>query len=147
MTNEDAITRQLILNAPPAEVWDALTNPEKTKLFMFHAEAESEWQVGSPITWTGTGKKGKDFRAKGAVIISQRNVQLKYTYLELHRGTEDTSRNYLHVTFDLKGKYKGTELEITIENFNDDEKRCDFIAKTWDNTVIPGLKRLYPQED
>jgi len=140
------MTRQLVLHAKPEEVWDALTNPEKSKLFMFNAEVDSEWSVGSPITWTGI-KKGKIFNAKGAVIFIDKNRQLKHSYLELHSGTEDIGLNYLNVTYFLERKYNGTELEINIENFNDDNGRCAFIGKTWDNNVLPGLRRMFPAED
>ncbi len=146
MNSDNTITRQLVLFAKPEVVWDALTNPEKSKLFMFGAEVESEWLVGSPITWTGTKKK-KVFNAKGAVIFIDKNRQLKHSYLELHSGTEDTGLNYLNVTYFLERKYNGTELEIVIENFNDDNSRCAFIGKTWDNNVLPGLRRLFPAEE
>jgi uncharacterized protein YndB with AHSA1/START domain len=142
MSSNNTITRQLVLHARPEEVWDALTNPEKSKLFMFNAEVQSDWLVGSTITWTGI-KKGKVFHAKGAIIFIDKNKQLKHSYLELHSGTEDVGLNYLYVTYFLESKYNGTELEIVIENFNDDNNRLVFIGKTWDNTVLPGLKRMF----
>jgi uncharacterized protein YndB with AHSA1/START domain len=146
MELHQTISRQFVLNAKPEEVWEALTNAELTKQFFFNAQVQSEWQKGSPITWTGT-KKGKLFQAKGSVIVFEKNKQLKHTFLELHSGAEDVSTNYIHITYFLEAKYKGTELEIDFENFNDDHHRCSFMAKTWDNTVIPGLKRLFPAQD
>lgn len=140
------VTRQLVLNAKTEDVWDALINPEKTKLFFFNAEVESEWLKGSPIQWVGVNKK-KGFLAKGGVIVFEKYKQLKHTYIELHKGTEDISTNYLHVTYFLERKYNGTELEINIDSFNDDNNRCAFIAKMWDSVVIPGLKRMFPVKE
>lgn len=47
------VKKSISLNAPPAEVWDALTNPEKTKKYFFKCRFFSEWKVGSPIVFKG----------------------------------------------------------------------------------------------
>ncbi len=59
MNRLDNIDRGLIakasisINASIAKVWDALTNPEVIKQYMFGTEIISDWKEGSPIIWKG----------------------------------------------------------------------------------------------
>jgi hypothetical protein len=109
---------------------------------MFNYDVTSFWVKGGPITWTGK-RKGVDVVEKGSIISFIKNEQLKYTMLDLSSGLEDVGGNYLHVTFDLSKKYDKTEVAITIENFNEDSRRCAHLAKGWDNTVLPGLRKMF----
>ena len=45
-----------LIDASPAAVWDALTNPEEIREYMFGAIGVSEWTVGSRILWQGKGR-------------------------------------------------------------------------------------------
>ena len=38
------VKKEITINATPAEVWDALTNPEKTKEYFFNCEVHSDWK-------------------------------------------------------------------------------------------------------
>jgi uncharacterized protein YndB with AHSA1/START domain len=142
MNSDHVITRTLILHAKQDEIWDALTNPEKIKRYMFNYDVTSEWIKGSPITWTGK-RKGVDVIEKGSIIVFEKNNQFKYSMLDMTSGLEDTPDNYLYITFDLLKKYDQTELALTIENFNEDNRRCSHIAKGWDNTVLPGIRKMF----
>ena len=44
----------ITINAPASKVWDALTNPDLIKQYLFGTEVTTDWQVGSPITYRGT---------------------------------------------------------------------------------------------
>lgn len=142
MNPDNIITRTLILNAKPDQVWEALTKPELIKQYMFNYDTVSHWVKGGPITWTGK-RKGEEVIEKGSIISFIRNEQFKYTLLDLSSGLEDVANNYLHVTFDLLKKYDKTEVSLTIENFNEDSRRCAHLAKGWDNTVLPGLRKMF----
>ncbi|MDB5271995.1 MAG: hypothetical protein JWO58_362 [Chitinophagaceae bacterium] len=142
MNPDQLITRTLILNAKPDEVWDALTNPEKIKQYFFNYDVTSDWTKGSAIIWKGK-RKGVDVTEKGSIICLDKNDQFKYSLFDTSSGLEDTPDNYLYVTFDLQKKYDKTELALTIENFNEDSRRCAHIAKGWDNTVLPGIRKMF----
>ncbi len=47
---EFIVKKKVAINAESSIVWDALTNPEKTKEYFFNCEVFSDWKVGSPIT-------------------------------------------------------------------------------------------------
>lgn len=42
---------QVIINAPPAEVWDAITKGDITEKYFYGTRVESSWEEGSPITY------------------------------------------------------------------------------------------------
>ena len=37
------------IEARPAQVWDALTDPDLIQKYMFGSRVETDWKVGSPI--------------------------------------------------------------------------------------------------
>ncbi len=47
------VKNSIVINAPVANVWDALVNPEQTKKYMFGCETVSDWKPGSPLLWKG----------------------------------------------------------------------------------------------
>ena len=52
--NEELIVKKTVeINAPPAKVWEALTNSSYTKKYMFALDVESDWKPGSTVIWTG----------------------------------------------------------------------------------------------
>ncbi len=57
----------VVIDAPAADVWEALTNPELVKEYLHGTTMATDWQVGSPITWTGEWK-GQAYQDKGTVL-------------------------------------------------------------------------------
>jgi uncharacterized protein YndB with AHSA1/START domain len=80
------VRKEIILNATLPEVWDALTNPEKTKLYFFHCKALSDWKPGSPIVFKGRIFFFKKIELKGEIVACEREKLLKYT---LRNGEDD----------------------------------------------------------
>ena len=44
-----------------------LTSPEAISRFMFGAKVDTDWEEGSPITWTGE-YEGKPYQDKGEIL-------------------------------------------------------------------------------
>jgi len=139
---ENIIKRKNILNAKREVVWDTLTNPNKTKLFMFNCEAHSDWKIGSDIKWKGNFN-GYESGEKGVILELTKNEHLKYSSIDPNFGIEDVPENYLHITYHLREIGDKTELITTIENFNNDPERIDHIAKGWDNIVLPAIEKIH----
>lgn len=59
MSKKLVVEKSVKLNADLSNVWEALTNPEITKKYIFNCEAISDWKVGSPIIFkmTSDGKR------------------------------------------------------------------------------------------
>jgi uncharacterized protein YndB with AHSA1/START domain len=60
---------QTSVNAPTDKVWDAFTNPEIIKKYMFGTTVSSEWKNGSEITWKGECPEN----GSTTVLLSQDN--------------------------------------------------------------------------
>jgi uncharacterized protein YndB with AHSA1/START domain len=66
--NKNLIARDsFTINAPSAQVWDALVNPEAIKQYMFGTNVVTDWGEGSPIIWKGEWQ-GKSYEDKGVVL-------------------------------------------------------------------------------
>lgn len=142
MENRSIISRKLILPASVSQVWDALINPAKTKLFMFNCEVKSDWQIGSPIIWKGN-YQGYESGERGIILEFEVGKKLKYTSFDPNFGLPDTEQNRLHISYDLSAIGDSTELITTIENFNGDTQRDIHLAAGWDSIVLPALQKLF----
>jgi uncharacterized protein YndB with AHSA1/START domain len=48
--------KTVVVDAPRAKVWDALTNPAKVKQYLHGTDMATDWMVGSPIIWRASGR-------------------------------------------------------------------------------------------
>lgn len=142
VNNHNKITRKLILNAPPDKVWNALTNPDETKKYMFNCEVASEWEVGSEIKWKGN-YQGYESGERGEILEIDENRKLKYTSIDPNFGIEIKPENFLHITYDLKGNKGNTKLTTTIESFNNDPERMEHLIGAWDKIILPSLEKTF----
>lgn len=135
-------TRKIVLNALPDSVWDALTNPQQTRKYMFNCSVNSTWQVESPITWQGNFE-GYESGERGVILECEPEKILKYSSIDPNFGIEILPENYLHITYHLTRIGEQTELVMTIENFNQDKERLKHVLKGWDTIVIPAMTKLF----
>ena len=139
-TRTDHVARVSTTIAAPADrVWDALTNAEKIKQYMFGATVTSDWKVGSPITWKGE-MKGKPFEDKGRVRRVERGKLLEYTHFSPLAGEPDIPENYHTVTMKLSPDGNGTRVELDqTKNPTDDARKHS--EENW-NQMLAGLKKV-----
>lgn len=76
---EFVVRKKISIRAEPSEVWNALTNPEKTKEYFFNCEVYSDWEVGSTIVFTGTLFLIKKIEMKGQILKIEPNKLLQYS--------------------------------------------------------------------
>ncbi|HLA56588.1 MAG TPA: SRPBCC domain-containing protein [Flavobacterium sp.] len=136
---EYIVHKKIVLDARPSEVWDALTNPEKTKKYFFHCKVFSDWKKGSPIVF-----KGKMFwifkiELHGTIEEIEPGKFLQYTLKNESGGTETFSR----VTDKLVFENGKTTLEITddVGQGEGAEKRFKRSQKGWDK-ILNGLQKF-----
>ena len=53
-----------LINADPAAIWAVITDPRQLGQAFFGATVDTDWRVGSPITYRGEWE-GKSFEDKG----------------------------------------------------------------------------------
>jgi uncharacterized protein YndB with AHSA1/START domain len=116
---EKLIVKNVIeINAEILKVWDALTNPEQTKKYMFGCETISDWKKGSSLEWK-MNYEGKDIVAvKGKIEEIQPGKFLAYTTFDPNSVIPDLPENYLTVTYDLKTENNKTILTVTQGDYN-----------------------------
>ncbi len=107
------IENEIIINASATEVWDALVNPAKTKVYMFGCETISDWQEGSELLWQ-MEYEGKPFiPVKGHIVEIEENEFLSYTVFDPTSTMPDVPENYLTVTYELSEDFGLTTLTVT----------------------------------
>ena len=138
---EHIVKKNIIIRATPEQVWDALTNPEKTKHYFFNCKVHSTWEVETPITFTGRMFLFKKIELKGEIVRIEPKKYLRYT-LENTLNPSDAATTSV-VTW-LLSYYNGK----TTVFISDDvgigkgaEKRYRRSLKGWDK-ILKGLKKL-----
>jgi uncharacterized protein YndB with AHSA1/START domain len=94
------VSKSIEISASLEAVWDALTNPEKIKVYLFGTETVTDWKVGSPILFQGE-YEGHTYKDKGNVLENKANELLKYNYWSGFSGLEDSPENYCIVTYKI----------------------------------------------
>jgi uncharacterized protein YndB with AHSA1/START domain len=147
METKKAVQNKITINAPATAVWDALTNPSKTQLYMFGCEATSDWKKGSPLIWKMV-QEGKDLvPVKGKILEIDAPRLLKYTVIDPFASYPDIPENYLNVTYQLEEKNGQTELTVTQDGFEgaaDGEKRYQDVynkGEGW-NPILVEIKKV-----
>ncbi|MBD2701506.1 SRPBCC domain-containing protein [Spirosoma sp. BT702] len=139
------VKKKISIKAEPSVVWNALTNPEKTKQYFFNCEVFSDWEIGSTILFTGRMFLIKKIEMKGQILQIEPNKLLKYS-LENSDDDGDES-NFSTVTDKLTYRNGVTTLSITddVGQGEGAEERYKRSEKGWDQ-ILDGLKKLVESE-
>ena len=116
-------------------LWEVLTQSQYTKKYMFNCSVETDWKVGSSITWQGEYQGYKAFQ-KGEVLDYKLQELIKYSTFDPNSGLEDKEENYIHVTYELSKKGDHVELQITNETFDGSEERMEHINAGWEMVMM-----------
>ena len=120
------IKNSITIDAPVEKVWDALTNPEKTKQYMFGCETVSDWKTGSSLLWKGIHEGKEMIFVKGDIVEIKPPRFLKYTTIDPNSAIDDLSENYLAVTYELTAENGKTKFTVTQGDYStvaDGERR------------------------
>ena len=97
------------INVPVSKVWDALTNPEVIKQYMFGTNVISDWKEGSPIVWKGEWQ-GKKYEDKGMILKLEPERLIQYSHFSPLSGKQELAENYHTVTIELSGDRAQTHI-------------------------------------
>lgn len=139
MNNKLVAHATTTINAPASRVWDALTDPEQIKHFMFGSQVVTDWKPGSPIIFKGEWN-GQPFEDKGKIISIEPEKHLHMTYYSPMSGMPDVPENYHNVRYELSPDNGGTRLTVEQDNVASAEEQAQS-SKTWE-LVLDGLKKL-----
>jgi len=137
---EYVVKQNIKIKAKPTQVWDALTNPEKTKEYFFNAKVFSNWKEGSKITFKGTMFLIIKFEMIGKILDIKPEKLLKYT---LKNSSDKKGKSFSTVT-DTLTYAKGITTVSIIDDVGQGEgaeKRYKRSTKGW-KKVLKGLKEV-----
>ncbi len=136
----DIIARAAVtIDAPTAKVWEALTNPEVIKQYMFGTNVVSDWQQGSPIVWQGEWQ-GRKYEDKGVILKLLPGQTIQYSHFSPLSGVPDAPENYHTVTVELSDEGEQTRVVLT-QDHNATEEEREHSEQNW-RMMLEGLKRL-----
>ncbi len=147
-TKKLIVKNTIKIDASPVVVWDALTNPEQTKKYMFGCETVSDWKIGSPLLWKGSYQGKEMVFVKGNIVDIKPGKFLAYTTIDPNSTTiEDIPQNYVTVTYTLAPENGSTLLTVTQGDFAtvaDGEKRYQETFNNGDgwNPILVEIKKL-----
>jgi uncharacterized protein YndB with AHSA1/START domain len=105
MKNEQNLSAEgsVLINSDVKRIWNTLTNPAKIQLYLFESNVETDWKVGSPITFTRDWN-GTQYQDKGTVLEHEESKLLKFSYWSSQEGYADIPENYSIITYRLDGE-------------------------------------------
>ena len=131
-------TASIDIEAPAEQVWAALTEPEQIAAYMFGSQVETDWQVGSAITWNGEWE-GKPYQDKGEVLAYDEPRRLSVTHFSPLTGQDDVPENYHTLVYELADADDGTSVTLSQDN-NGSEEEAEHSTQNW-TMVLEGLKK------
>ena len=149
--NKKIVTNSITIKATASRVWDALTNPEQTKKYMFGCETVSDWKTGSSLLWKGSYEGNEMIFVKGFILDIQPNRILKYTVIDPNATYPHSPENHLNVTYELSEQTGLTTLTVSqdgFENAADGEKRYTDVynnGEGW-NPILVEIKKLIERD-
>lgn len=101
----------IVIEAEPKVVWEALTNPIFTKIYMFGCEVVSDWKLWEPVEWKGA--EDGIIYVKGILLDYEKEKKLSYTVFDPNAGYKDIPENYLTTTYLIEPSEGKTVLSIS----------------------------------
>ncbi len=126
------------IGASKAAVWKGLTDPDQIKDYMMGSIVETDWQPGSPITWSGEWK-GKPYQDKGEIVAVDEPDRLELTHYSPLTGQDDVPESYHTLVYTLQDRDGATQVSVTQDN-NADQDEADRNSQSW-TQMLDGLKQ------
>jgi uncharacterized protein YndB with AHSA1/START domain len=139
MSDALTATASITIDASPDEVWHALTDPGTIERYYFGTTVETDWQVGSPITWSGE-YEGTAYRDHGVILEVRQGRLLRHTHFSPLSGDDDIPANHHTLTYTLVPDGAATKLTLTQDN-NADTAAVEHSQANW-ATVLEGLRTV-----
>jgi uncharacterized protein YndB with AHSA1/START domain len=130
-------TAEIDIAAAPDRVWETLTEPAAVKQWMFGADLETDWQVGSPIVWKGE-YEGKPYADKGEVLLYDAPQRMAVSHFSPTTGQDDVPENYHTLVYTLTPIDHGTHVTLTQDNNGSDDE-AQHATENWQQ-ALQGIK-------
>jgi uncharacterized protein YndB with AHSA1/START domain len=143
--DEPLIETDTIVNADADQVWRTLT-ASKSAMFM-GADVDTDWKVGSPISFTGEFK-GKPYRDHGEIRTADKGRKLAFTHFSPLSGKPNAEENYnlvdIHLSPDGDERTTVTVSQTPLGQDPPDDQTIDEYRRNWD-AMLQSLKQAVEQ--
>lgn len=132
--------------APRRIVWDVLTSNGSRPEILFGARVESEWRLGSAITWSGE-YEGRTFEDHGRIVELedlQEPWRIVLTHFSPLSGLPDVPENYHSLRFELDEIDGGTRVTLDQDN-NPTREAAEHSQANWAQ-MLRGVKTVAERE-
>lgn len=138
MTKPPNQVYEIHIKATPEAVWEALTSPDKTPSFYFGSKVQSDWRVGSKLTyWT----QGGTVLVDGDILECDPPHKLVTTF-RANWKPEFSDDRPSKVTYEIATSMPGIcRLSVVHEDFDHETATYTTIANGW-MVILSGLKTL-----
>jgi len=132
-------TATVEIEASPARVWTALTDPTEIEKYMFSSHVVTDWKPGSSIVWEGE-YEGKRYEDKGEIVEIKPARRLKVTHFSPLSGQEDVPENYHTLTYELEAAGPKTRVALSQDN-NETAEAAEHSKENWEK-MLSALKEV-----
>ena len=126
--------------ATPEQVWQALTDGALTRQYWYGRRVESDWKVGSPVTFWYEAEGGEAVSDRGIVLESNLPKRLSYTF-HVEFVDELRDEHPSRVGFDIEATGQDAKLTLTHDEFDPGSKMLEGIRSGWP-AILSSLKSL-----
>ena len=138
-----ATTVETEIEASPARVWKALTDPDEIEKYMFGSHVVTDWRPGSSIVWKGE-YDGKTYEDKGEILESRARATAKRHALQPAGRPGRPSAELPHGRIRTAScQRRATRVTINQDN-NPTPEAAEHSKANWER-MLSGLKRLVEQ--
>jgi uncharacterized protein YndB with AHSA1/START domain len=98
----------VLIQASATSIWQVLTDPAEIKVYLFGSNVQTDWHVGSPLTFSRDRLHPKAALApeliidRGRVLTVEKNKLLRFTYFSSQEGYGDLQENYSVITYTIE---------------------------------------------
>lgn len=126
------IRKEKKIHSSLSRAWDTIVKPENIETWL-GIKVESEWEEGSPITFSYIffNKKYSD---KGSILQIEPMKLFSYSYWSAFSGLPDEPENYSMVTFELHAGENAVQLILLHHDIHTMEM-YEYFDKSWEETL------------
>ena len=124
----------------PEKVWHGLTDGALTQKYWYGRRVESDWKVGSPVTFWYEAEGGEAVSDRGIVLESKPPRRRAYTF-HVEFIDELRDEHPSRVTFEIEPLGNEVKLSLTHDEFESGSKILEGCRCGWP-TILSSLKSL-----
>jgi uncharacterized protein YndB with AHSA1/START domain len=128
------------IGAAPDEVWRGLTDGRLTRQYWYGRRADSDWKVGSPVTFWYDSADGDAVSDRGIVLESVRPRRLSYTW-QVQFIASMRDENPSRVTFEIEPEGEDSKLTLTHDELEPGGEVLPAVRQGWP-VILCSLKSL-----